>query len=137
MTSQIIYKGELRTEATHHQSKTIIETDAPTDNEGKGEKFSPTDLLATSLGTCMMTLMGIKARDLGVELDGTTLEITKIMKANPRRVGGVKVEIGFPKSLQVSAKQKEILEHTAIHCPVAKSIHPEIEQDVHFNWPSA
>ncbi len=137
MTSQIIYKGELRTEATHLKSKTIIETDAPTDNEGKGEKFSPTDLLATSLGTCMMTLMGIKARDLGIKLDGTTLEITKIMKANPRRVGGVKVDIDFPKNLVVNSKQKDILEHTAIHCPVAKSIHPDIEQDVHFNWPVA
>ena len=137
MTSQIIYKGELRTEATHHHSKTIIETDAPTDNEGKGEKFSPTDLLATSLGTCMMTLMGIKARDLGVSLDGTKIEIIKIMKANPRRVGGVKIDIDFPKNLEVTTKQKEILEYTAIHCPVAKSIHPEIEQDVHFNWPSA
>lgn len=137
MTSQIIYKGHLRTEATHHKSKTIIETDAPTDNEGKGEKFSPTDLLATSLGSCMMTLIGIKARDLGVTLDGTTIEITKIMKPNPRRVGGVKVEFEFPKNLIIDEKQKAILEHTAIHCPVAKSIHPDIEQDIHFNWPAA
>lgn len=136
MTSQIIYKGHLRTEATHHKSKTIIETDAPTDNEGKGEKFSPTDLLATSLGSCMMTLMGIKARDLGVTLDGTTIEITKIMKPNPRRVGGVKVEFEFLKNLIIDEKQKAILEHTAIHCPVAKSIHPDIEQDIHFNWPA-
>ena len=137
MTSQIIYKGQLRTEATHLKSKTIIETDAPTDNEGKGEKFSPTDLLATSLGSCMMTLMGIKARDLGIQLDGTKIEITKIMKPNPRRVGGVQVNIDFPDGLNIDAKQKAILEHTAIHCPVAKSIHPDIEQDIHFNWHAA
>jgi uncharacterized OsmC-like protein len=134
MTSQIIYKGALRTEATHLQSGTVIETDAPTDNQGKGERFSPTDLLATSLGNCMLTIMGIKARDMQVTLDGTTVGITKIMKAEPRRVGGIKVTFNFPAGIQVDEKQKEVLQRAALTCPVAKSIHPEIEQEVVFNW---
>jgi putative redox protein len=134
MTSQIIYKGELRTEAKHLQSGTVIETDAPTDNKGKGEKFSPTDLLATSLGNCMLTIMGIKARDMQVDLGNTKIDITKIMKADPRRVGGIHVEFHFPEGLQLDAKQKAILENAALTCPVAKSIHPDIEMDVKFNW---
>jgi putative redox protein len=134
MTSQIIYKGALRTEATHLQSNTVIETDAPTDNQGKGERFSPTDLLATSLGNCMMTIMGIKARDMNIDLTDTKIEITKIMKAEPRRVSGVKVTFHFPSSLQLDEKQQTILENAARTCPVAKSIHPDIEQDITFNW---
>lgn len=134
MTSQIIYKGALRTEATHLQSNTIIETDAPTDNQGKGERFSPTDLLATSLGNCMLTIMGIKARDMGVDLTDTKIDITKIMKAEPRRVGGIKVAFHFPETLQLDDKQKTILENAARTCPVAKSIHPDIEQDISFSW---
>ena len=137
MTSQIIYKGQLRTEALHLGSKTLIETDAPLDNQGKGEKFSPTDLLATSLGACMMTLMGIKAREQGVDLNGTRIEVTKIMKSSPRRVGGIQVNIHFPGNLLVTDVQKKALEHTAIHCPVAKSIHPDIELETTFNWPAA
>ena len=134
MTSQIIYKGALRTEAKHLQSGTVIETDAPTDNQGKGERFSPTDLLATSLGNCMLTIMGIKARDMNVNLDDTIVDITKIMKSEPRRVSGIKVVFHFVKGLAVDDKQKEILERAAHACPVAKSIHPDIEQDVTFNW---
>jgi len=134
MTSQIIYKGQLRTEATHLQSGTVIETDAPTDNQGKGEKFSPTDLLATSLGNCMMTIMGIKARDMQVDLNDTKIDITKIMKSDPRRVGGINVEFHFPEGLQLNEKQKAILENAALTCPVAKSIHPDIEMKVQFNW---
>lgn len=134
MTSQIIYKGELRTKATHLQSGTVIETDAPTDNQGRGEKFSPTDLLATSLGNCMMTIMGIKARDMGVDLNETTIDITKIMKSDPRRVGGIGVQFHFPDRLHLNEKQQKILENAALTCPVAKSIHPDIELDVQFNW---
>ncbi len=134
MTSQIIYKGSLRTEATHLQSGTLIETDAPVDNQGKGERFSPTDLLATSLGNCMLTIMGIKARDMQVPLEGTTIDITKTMKADPRRVGGIKVVFHFPATLKVDDKQKEILQRAALTCPVAKSIHPDIEQDISFIW---
>lgn len=134
MTSQIIYKGALRTEAKHLQSGTVIETDAPTDNQGKGERFSPTDLMATSLGNCMLTIMGIKARDMNVNLDGTIVDITKIMKAEPRRVGGIKVVFNFPAPLKLDDKQKTILQNAALTCPVAKSIHPDIEQDIVFNW---
>ena len=134
MTSEIVYKGELRTEAKHLQSATIIETDAPTDNQGKGERFSPTDLLATSLGSCMLTIMGIKARDMEVDLDGTQVSIKKIMKQDPRRVGGIEVDFDFPRTLQLDEKQRAILERAALTCPVAKSIHPDIELDVHFGW---
>jgi putative redox protein len=134
MTSQIIYKGELRTEATHLQSGTVIQTDAPTDNQGKGEKFSPTDLLATSLGNCMMTIMGIKARDMQVDLANTKIDVTKIMNADPRRVGGIQVQFHFPTNLHLDEKQQKILENAALTCPVAKSIHPDIALDVNFNW---
>lgn len=134
MTSQIIYKGALRTEAKHLQSGTVIETDAPIDNQGKGERFSPTDLLATSLGNCMLTIMGIKARDMNVNIDNTIVDITKIMKAEPRRVGGIKVVFNFPAQLKVDDKTKTILQNAALTCPVAKSIHPDIEQDITFNW---
>lgn len=134
MTSSIVYHGDLRTEATHLQSKTIIETDAPTDNQGKGDRFSPTDLLATSLGSCMMSIMGIKARDMNVDLRGVTIDIQKHMKADPRRVSGVDVTFHFPKELVLDDKEKMILKNAALTCPVAKSIHPDIEQNVVFNW---
>ncbi|MFT4155315.1 OsmC family protein [Parafilimonas sp.] len=134
MTSEIIYKGSLRTEAKHLQSNTIIETDAPADNQGKGERFSPTDLLATSLGSCMLTIMGIKARDMNIELDGTEVSILKKMKAEPRRVGGIDVRFDFPASLTLNDKEKKILERAALTCPVAKSIHPDIDMHVEFGW---
>src|SRR5690348_1436605 len=127
MTSEIIYKGALRTEAKHLQSNTVIETDAPTDNQGKGERFSPTDLLATSLGTCMITTMGIKARNMNVDLNDTKISIKKIMKSDPRRVAKVEVIFDFPSSLKIDDKQKQILENTAHTCPVAISIHPDLE----------
>ncbi|MFN5134539.1 MAG: OsmC family protein [Chitinophagaceae bacterium] len=134
MTSAIIYNGQLRTTATHLQSNTSIETDAPIDNQGKGERFSPTDLLATSLGSCMLTIMGIKARDIDVDLSGVKLDIQKHMKSDPRRVGGVDVTFHFPEGLNLDDKQKTILQNAALTCPVAKSIHPDIEQNVVFNW---
>lgn len=134
MTSSIIYNGQLRTTATHLQSNTSIETDAPIDNQGKGERFSPTDLLATSLGSCMLTIMGIKARDMDVDLSGVKLDIQKHMKSDPRRVGGVDVTFHFPEGLNLDDKQKTILQNAALTCPVAKSIHPDIEQNVVFNW---
>src|ERR1700742_3641706 len=106
MTSEIVYTGSLRTEAVHLQSGTVIETDAPTDNQGKGERFSPTDLLATSLGSCMLTIMGIKARDMNISLEGTEVSIQKLMKPEPRRVGGIDVRFNFPSSLELDEKQK-------------------------------
>ena len=134
MTSEIIYKGALRTEAKHLQSDTVIQTDAPTDNQGKGERFSPTDLLATSLGSCMLTIMGIKARDMDISLDGTEVTIKKFMKPEPRRVSGIDVSFNFPSSLKLDEKEKTILERAALTCPVAKSIHPDIEVNVDFGW---
>jgi putative redox protein len=136
MTSQIVYKGNLRTEATHLQSQTIIETDAPVDNHGKGERFSPTDIVATALGSCMLTIMGIKARDMQVNLEGTTIGITKKMTDNPRRISGIDVIFTFPDNIQADEKQRAILERAAHTCPVAKSIHPDIEVNVQFIWPA-
>jgi uncharacterized OsmC-like protein len=134
MTSEIIYKGNLRCEATHLQSGTLIETDAPVDNHGKGERFSPTDLVATALGNCMMTVMGIKAKDMSLNLAGTKVGITKIMTAEPRRISGIKATISFPAELVTDEKQRTILEKTAMTCPVFQSLHPDIKQDIAFEW---
>ena len=134
MTSTVIYKGALRTEMQHVQSGSIIENDAPVDNHGKGERFSPTDMVATALGSCMLTTMGIKAEGMGIDLVGTTVEITKIMKAEPRRIGGIKAHIFFAKGIVADEKQKEILERTAHTCPVERSLHPDMELDIQFNW---
>ncbi|MBI2282148.1 MAG: OsmC family protein [Bacteroidetes bacterium] len=134
MTSQIIYKGELRTAATHLQSGSVIETDAPTDNQGKGELFSPTDLVATALGACMVTTMGIKARTMDIVLDGTRLDVTKVMASDPRRISKIIVHMFFPSTLNLDDKQKEILERTAHTCPVERTLHPDVELDMQFNW---
>ena len=134
MTSTITYQGDLRTSAVHLQSQSVLETDAPTDNQGKGERFSPTDLVATSLGSCMLTIMGIKARDMQIDLTGTKIDVQKQMKSDPRRVGGVDITFYFPASLQLGENEKTILQNAALTCPVAKSLHPEIEQKVVFNW---
>ncbi|HXB09082.1 MAG TPA: OsmC family protein [Puia sp.] len=136
MTSTVIYEGDLRTVARHLQSGTEIETDAPTDNQGKGERFSPTDLVATALGSCMATTMGIKARDLQVDLRGMKLSVQKIMKPDPRRIAAVHIVFDFPAELVVDEKQKAILERTAHTCPVMYSIHPDLEVKVEFNWTS-
>jgi putative redox protein len=134
MTSQIIYKGDLRTIATHLQSGTAIETDAPTDNQGKGERFSPTDLVAAALGTCMVTTMAIKARNMNITLDDTRVDVTKIMASDPRRIGKIIVHVFFPPGLVIDDKQKEILEKTARTCPVERTLNPEVELDMEFNW---
>lgn len=133
-TSGIIYNGELRTTATHLKSGSIIETDAPPDNNGKGERFSPTDLVATALGSCMLTIMGIKAREQGWHIEGADVSIEKVMGSEPRRITGVKVNINFPASHGLGEKERTILERAALNCPVAKSVHPDILQDVKFNW---
>lgn len=131
-TAKVIYLGELRTECTHLTSGSTYITDAPLDNQGKGAAFSPTDTVATGLANCMLTVMGIKARDLGVAMEGTTAEVTKIMSANPRRISEIKVVLQFPKG--TSSKNQKILENTGRTCPVALSLHPEIIQDIQFNW---
>lgn len=132
-TSSITYKGGLRTEATHLRSGNTIVTDAPPDNNGKGEAFSPTDLLATSLGCCMLTVMGIVAERNGIPMEGTVVEIEKIMVADPRRVGEIVVHMTFPPN-NYSPKDKALLEHTALTCPVAKSLSKELKQTIHFHY---
>jgi len=132
-TIHTVYTGDLRTEAQHLQSDNKLITDAPTDNQGKGEAFSPTDLLATSLGSCMLTIMGIAARTAGFSIDGTTIEITKIMASEPRRVAEVVCEFNFP-DVEYSDKQKKILLKAADTCPVAKSLHPDLKQTISFNF---
>ena len=127
-TSKVTYQGDLRTTAIHLQSNNKIITDAPTDNHGKGEVFSPTDLLATSLASCMLTIIGIKARDMDIDIASTTAEVTKVMAADPRRVSEVHVAITFNK--QLDDKTQKIFYNTALTCPVAKSIHPDIIQKV-------
>ena len=135
MTSTVAYKGGLRTVCTHLRSGNSFETDAPVDNNGKGERFSPTDLLATSLATCMITVMGINARKLGFDLDGMKIEVLKIMKTDPRRVGGINLTFHIPGELEnIDEKTRELLKNTAITCPVQLSIHPEIE--VNIDWGS-
>lgn len=129
-TVETVYLGGLRTEATHLQSGTKILTDAPTDNHGKGEAFSPTDLVATALGSCMMTLMGISAQTQGVDIDGTRLSITKVMAASPRRIGEIIIDVHFPSDYD--PKVKTILERAAATCPVGFSLHPETKQTVHY-----
>ena len=128
ITSKVTYQGDLRTSAIHLQSNNEIITDAPVDNQGKGEAFSPTDLLATSLASCMLTIIGIKARDMEIDIAGTTAEVTKVMAADPRRVSEVHVAITF--NQQLEERTKKIFYSTALTCPVAKSIHPDIIQKV-------
>lgn len=129
------YLGELRTEATHLQSGTVILTDAPTDNQGKGEAFSPTDLLVASLGSCLMTIMGIAGRTHSIDLEGTQLKITKIMATQPRRVTEVKITVEFPTSRSFTSKERSMLEHAARTCPVALSLHPDLVQSIEFIYP--
>ena len=133
-TASIIYNGELRTTATHVRSGTVINTDAPVDNNGKGERFSPTDLVATALGSCMLTIMGIKARDKGWNIDGTKVNVEKIMVTEPRRITGINIRFDFPAGHGLEDKDRKILEKVAYTCPVAESVHPDIRQDVTFNW---
>jgi len=131
ITSRVIYSGGLRTEAVHEKSGNKIITDAPTDNHGKGEAFSPTDLMATSLATCMLTVMGIACEARNMNMDGAAAEVTKIMAANPRRVAEIHVKITMP-AKGYTDEQKKILEHTAHTCPVAQSLHPNLIQNITF-----
>jgi len=131
-TSTIKYLGDLRTEATHIQSGDKIITDAPLDNNGKGEAFSPTDLLATSLASCMLTIMGIAARGRTINIDGTTCEITKVMAAEPRRVSEIHAALNFVNPY--TDKEKAVLENAAKTCPVFYSLHPDIKKVITFNY---
>lgn len=131
-TSKVTYLGNLRTENEHLKSGNKFITDAPTDNNGKGEAFSPTDTVATGLANCMITMMGIKARDMQVNMDGTTAIVTKTMAAEPRRISKIEVVLTFPAG--IDEKSKKILEYTARTCPVHFSLHPDIERVIVFNW---
>ena len=132
MTSIVTYLGDLRTSSIHLQSGAEILSDAPLDNNGKGEAFSPTDTVANALATCMMTIMGIKARDLDVDLTGSTAEVIKIMNAEPRRIAAI--EIIFEMYGTALVKNRTILERAAMTCPVFLSLHPEVEKRIVFNW---
>ena len=132
-TIKTIYLGELRTENEHLQSGNKVITDAPTDNRGKGEYFSPTDLLATALGSCIMTIMGIKARDNGIDIEGTQVDVIKIMASDPRRVAEVIVEFTFP-AKNYTDEEKQLVESVAGVSPVPLSLHPDLIQTIKFNW---
>jgi uncharacterized OsmC-like protein len=131
-TAKVTYLGGLRTACEHLKSGSTFITDAPTDNHGKGEAFSPTDTVATGLANCMLTTMGIKARDLDVILDGATALVTKTMASTPRRISKIEVLMELPSG--VSERSKKILENTANTCPVHYSLHPDIERVIVFNW---
>ncbi len=132
MTSKITYIGDLRTSSIHLESGTEILSDAPKDNQGKGEAFSPTDLVANALGSCMLTVMAIKANEMNINLSGTTVEVTKIMQTEPRKISQIIIQ--FDMNLELEEKSKIILERTAMNCPVLLSLNADIEKDITFNW---
>jgi putative redox protein len=132
-TARTIYKGDLRTEITHVRSGSIITTDAPVDNKGKGENFSPTDMVASALGSCIFTIMGIAAREHGFSIDGATCRLTKIMTENPRKIGEIQIEFDFTGN-DYSDKQKKILEYCVKTCPVALSLDESVFQNVSLNF---
>ena len=133
MTSTVEYLGELRTEATHLLSGQKIITDAPPDNQGRGEAFSPTDLCATSLASCMLTIMGISARNHGWNIDGAKAEVTKIMASDPRRIARIEIRFSMPRNNYTDG-QRKVLEHAARTCPVHFSISEGLEEVVEFDW---
>lgn len=132
-TARTIYRGDLRTKALHVRSGVTVTTDAPLDNQGKGEYFSPTDLVAAALASCMLTIIGIAARTHGFTIDGTEAVITKVMLSNPRRIGEVIIVFNFPDILYTEI-QKEIIEKATRTCPVALSLHPDLKQNITFNF---
>ena len=134
MTSIVSYLGNLRTESVHTSSNEKIVTDAPTDNNGKGEAFSPTDLVASSLSSCILTVIGIVSKQIRYDLTNTTSSVKKIMGDNPRRIVEIEVKIKFSQS--TDSKTKSIIEKSALNCPVAKSLHPDIKQNISFVWPN-
>ncbi len=132
MTSKVIYLGDLRTQCEHIHSGNKMITDAPLDNQGKAEAFSPTDTVATALASCMFTIMGIKARDMSLDIMNSYAEVTKTMASNPRRISGIKITFFLPSNL--GEKEKIILENAAKTCPVIYSLHSDIEKDIKFHY---
>lgn len=137
MTSKVIYKGNLRTECEHVKSKSTFITDAPTDNNGKGEAFSPTDTVATALASCMLTIIGIKAENSDFSIQGTIAEVTKTMASDPRRISKIEIAFSFPETTSYTEKQKKIIENAAKTCPVWYSLHPDIDKIISFNYNDA
>lgn len=133
MTSKVTYQNPLRTTAVHLASNNSIITDAPLDNHGKGEAFSPTDLVATALASCLLTIMGIKSKDLGVDLSGTSAQVKKVMASQPRRISEIHIDVEF--KLCTDTKTQRILERAALTCPVAQSLHTDLVQNIQFHWP--
>lgn len=130
----IVYEGDLHCRLTHGPSGNVIQTDAPVDNMGKGEAFSPTDLMASSLGACMLTTMGIYAKRQGIELKGSKVHVEKEMITSPeRRIG--KITVTFQMCRGIPKEKREILERTAHACPVHKSLHPDVQTPITFNYP--
>ncbi|NWJ49792.1 MAG: OsmC family protein [Bacteroidetes bacterium] len=134
-TIRTTYLGDLRTRATHVQSSEELLTDAPVDNLGKGEYFSPTDLVATALTSCMLTIMGQLANQYDFNIDGTKAKTTKVMASNPRRIGEIIIELDFP-AIPYTDKEKKLIEQAAKICPVAQSLHPDTKQTIIFNFHS-
>lgn len=134
MTAKVIYKGDLRSVAIHLRSGTEIETDAPVDNKGKGERFSPTDLVATALATCILTTMGIAGSTHNINIDGAECDVEKIMASEPRRIAEIKIALRFPADKNYTDKEKVILERIAHTCPVAVSLHPDLKQTISIDW---
>lgn len=132
MTSKVTYLGDLRTSSIHLQSGTEILSDAPTDNHGRGETFSPTDLVANALGSCMISIMAIKSKDLDIDLVGSTVSVTKIMQAEPRKIAKIITVVEM--SIATTEKNKTILERAAMTCPVFLSLNPDIEKEISFIW---
>ena len=135
MISKVVYKGDLRTEATHLQSGETIITDAPVDNQGKGEAFSPTDLVATALASCMITIMGIVAKRDKIKMEGTTAEVEKIMASDPRRIGEIEIKINFAHPIEEKDRAK--LDRAAHTCPVSGSLHQDLKEIVEFIYPNS
>ena len=133
MISKVVYKGNLRTEATHLRSGNVIITDAPLDNHGKGEAFSPTDLASTSLASCILSIMGIAANTHNINIEGATADVIKVMDSDPRRIKTIEVTIQMPDN-NYTDKEKKILEKAAHHCPVGLSLHPDTEEVLTINW---
>jgi len=136
MISTVVYKGNLRTEAKHLMSGNVIITDAPIDNNGNGEAFSPTDLASTSLASCMMTIMGIAAATHDIPMEGAKAEVTKIMGSNPRRIAEIKIDLYMPNNIYTD-KQKKILEKAAHHCPVSLSLSDNTIENLSIHWPNS
>ncbi len=134
MTAKVSYTGGLRTSATHTRSGSSIETDAPVDNHGKGERFSPTDLVCVALATCILTTLGIAAPNHDLDIEGAACDVTKVMAADPRRIAKIVIHMTFPNGQVYTDKQKTIIEHISRTCPVIISLHPDCKKTLSFGW---